>query len=758
MIIKSGGFILKKTSVYLTYALFLASLAVMSCQPGMLRDLNTPSARIEYSEIPSDSVLLFALSPGIADLSKVYRARDTGQYDRALELLAVYFKATAKTRYYFSWTDFPQKYATYMDSYPDRLENHRRMSADLKSMYEPDTQWELPFKNLRGEDVTAYRLRHLARQSKHPDMVMMYFAQPGEPENLRYWTDQMADLNQAFAAGAYDDGGNAIYEVFRAGKRTHHWLFGHHAYLSTPHYSSEDQVETMRTMLHTAAQLAQRGKKVRHGNHHTRGMVALFEIAASYREFAQSDEWLKLAIDGLSWHLENEINPDGFQIERTIHYHQSDIENYLRVWQLAKRGHIELPEIYTTQFRKMFDALLILGQPNRKLPVLQDDTDALHAETNEMSGVMALGTILHKDSRYAYFVEEGVSPLFYWLLNKEELSTLDSTPPRVPDVGSAALESTGYYVMRNGWDLDDEYMVVSAGLSATKPDHQHADMLGLVAYAHGNEILPNYQVKYNEADYRYWKNSWVKNVALIDSIPQAQKWQGNSGGSGFGKWLDLPEPHVNTSVFGEEIDYFSGLHNGYKSLNISYQREVIFVKDGFWIVSDYFENPDGHQHDYQQLWQGKYVPSDPKSVTANFENGSTFSIRSLNDADCEWVLGSYQEKGSVIRMETSAAKTHRMTSLLIPAVSDQTGLPGDWKLIVGSELNQIFPDLARDGIDWVLQKDEILLYFYDQSGSDIKGTQKTVPVFVFISDAKVNLFGSPSPETQHVLNKKYFKQ
>ena len=717
------------------------------CQMGSVGSPPRTQAQINFAQIPSDSVLLFSLAPDVSELKQVYRARDKGHYDQALELLADYFKEMAKTRYYFSWADFDTKYQRYMKDYPKRLKSHRSLSADMKAMYGSDTQWELPFKNLRGEDVTAYRLRHLARQSKHPDMVMMYFADPPETENLQYWVDQMADLNRAFAEGAYDDGGNAVYEVFRAGKRTHQWLKGHHAYLSTPEYSSEDQIETMRTLLHTAAQLAERGQKVRHGNHHTRGMVALFEIAATYREFAQADEWLKLAMDGLTWHLENEINPDGFQFERTIHYHQSDIENYLRVWQLAKRGKIELPEIFTIQFRKMFDALLALGQPDRNLPVLQDDTDALHAEVNKMSGVMALGTILYNDSRYAHFVDEGVSPLFYWLLNEAELNTLTTTKPTEPVMGSTALESTGYYILRNGWDVNAEYMVISAGLSETKPDHQHADMLGLVAYADGNEILPNYQVKYNKPDFQYWKNSWVKNVALIDSIPQARKWKGNRGGSGFGKWLDLPEPRVIASVFGVEIDYFSGSHNGYKSLNISYQRDVLFVKDGFWIVSDSFENPDGKQHDYQQLWQGIYLPSDPKTVTASFENGSTFQIHSLDKAPCEWVLGSYKSKGSVIRLETTSAETHTMTSLLIPSASGETGLPENWKLIVGSELNQVFPDLASEGVQWVLKQDKSFLYLYDQGTS----------VFVFVSNGKVMLYGSESSELQEALDVRHLK-
>ncbi len=728
-----------------------------NCQPTLVNDAKSVPARIEFSAIPSDSVLLYSLSPGIPGLKNVYRVRDGGQYDQALDLLAGYFKETAKTRYYFSWTDFSNKYATYLDSYPGRLEDHLGLSADLKSMYGPDTQWELPFKNLRGEDVTAYRLRHLARQSKHPDMVMMYFAEPGEPENLKYWINQMADLNQAFSAGAYDDGGNAVYEVFRAGKRTHHWLLGHHAYLSTPEYSSKDQVETIRTMLHTAAQLAERGKKVHHGNHHTRGMVALFEIAATYREFAQSDEWLKLAMDGLTWHLEHEINPDGFQFERSIHYHKSDIENYFRVWQLAKRGGIKLPEIYAIQFKKMFDALVALAQPDKQLPVLQDDTDKLHAETNELGDVMALGTILWHEPVYNYFSSGDISPLFFWLMDDKDMNQLESVGKIKPDISSAALAETGYYVMRNGWELDKQYLVISAGLSQSKPDHQHADMLGLVAYANGNEILPNYQVKYNEPDYMFWKNSWVKNVALIDSIPQAQTWKGNSGGSGFGKWLDLPQPTVISSVFGEDMDYYAGSHDGYKSLNISYQREVLFIKDGFWIVSDYFENPDGLEHDYQQLWQGKYTASNPQSVTAHFDNGASFQIRSLDNADCEWVFGSYREKGSVIRLEITAARTHRMTTLLLPTASAQTGLPQGWKLIVGSDLQQTFPDLARDGVTWVFQKGKSILYLNEQTGGD-KNNQNTSAVFVFVSDKGVTLFGPQSPELLQVLNQKYFKK
>lgn len=92
------------------------------------------------------------------------------------------------------------------------------------------------------------------------------------------------------------------------------------------------------------------------------------------------------------------------------------------------------------------------------------------------------------------------------------------------------------------------------------------------------------------ADFRFWKNSWVKNVALVDSIPQGQGWTPNRGGSGFGKWAMLPQPEVIEWKTSDQYDYFLGSHNGYESLGVNYFREVLFIKEGFWIIRDHFQS------------------------------------------------------------------------------------------------------------------------------------------------------------------------
>lgn len=717
----------------------VALIAVFGCQ--LLPPERTETrSEIRYAEIPSDSVLLYALKPGLPQLKGVYQARDDGDWEEALRLLSIHLKQKAAKRYYFSWENFGTKYDHYFQTYPGKLEEHRELSADMKSMYGPDTQWKLPFKNERGEDVTAYRLRHLARQSKSFDMVLTYFADPPETENLSYWIGQMADLNAAFIAGEYDDEGNGIYEVFRAGKRTHQWLLAHNCYLSADAYSWQAQVESIRTLLHTAAQLAERGQKPRYGNHHTRGMVALFEIASQFPEFRQSDQWLELSIAGVEWHLEHEINSDGFQFERSIHYHKGDIENYFRVWQLAARNNIVLPEGFSEKFEQLFTVLLKMAQPDKLLPVFQDDTDDLHRETNEMADVMILGSILFRDETMNYFADGGISPLFFWLVSEEELKIPATIGSRKPAIGSVALDDTHYYIMRNGWEWSSEYMAITAGLSAQKPDHQHADMLGLVAYANGKEILPNYQVKYNKPDFPFWKSSWVKNVALVDSMPQTRQWKGNRGGSGFGKWLDLPEPSVNRYYFGDRFDYFAASHDGFQDLEIAYTREVVFAKEGFWIVRDNFNNPAQRPHEYIQVWQGLFTQKNEQAIYRSFDNGSSFLIQALDGSQLpRWRHGRFAEKGNAQRVQQAADSTYGMTTLLLPSETQLQTFPAGFNLLSGIPAGKPFSNVKEIEAEWFIGSPTTLYTYADYIRSTRSELSLAQPSFLMIESVTDSL-------------------
>jgi hypothetical protein len=600
--------------------------------------------KIVFDNIPSDEDLLFSLAPDLLALEKVYEARDKGNTEQAIELLMDYFKEKYSERYYFSWKNFRERFTQYAKTFADERAAHIRRANEHSSMFPANTEWKLPFKSLQGENVTAYELRHLARQHKSINAALAFYYEEEKSDRVKYFVEQARSLNEAFKQKKYDDGGNAIYEVFHAGYRVQNWLFVHGMYLASEKYTKQDQILLIKTFLHTAAQIANRGKKFSYGNHHTKGLTALFLVSTLFPEFSISKDWQKSAIDGLVLHLQREVNDDGFQFERSVHYHMGDVDNYFYVYQLGLINKVKLPEEFTTRFRSMFDSFVKMAQPIKKLPVLQDDTDMPWGEFNEIKNTMTIGALLFQEPTFRYFASDKIGSELSWYFLPSQIEFLKKKGEK-PQIGSQALEQTGYYVMRKGWREDDFHMIISAGLSKQKPDHQHGDMLGIVAYAFGNQILPNYQVRYNLDDYSYFKNTFVKNVAIVDSVPQARGWKKNEGESGFGKWYFIPTPKTLAWFSNENIDYYCGTHNGYDSLGVKYYREVFFIKDGFAIVRDKFISEN--QHNYFQIWQGHYdFEKENVHIRSTFQNGAGLDIVQLNKPSNRISKNSIRGKGA----------------------------------------------------------------------------------------------------------------
>ncbi len=625
----------------------------------------SPLSGVPADCLLEDAELLQLLRADDPALQPVIRLREAGQTGAAITGLLDHLRQTAAGRYFFNWQNFPARFADYQRRYPEMRGRHARLAEYQMAHFAPETQWQLPFVDLTGDSVTAYQLRHLARQQKSADMALMfYYEQQKNNRYPDYFVRQMADLNRAFAAGAYDDAGNGIYERYRAGRRVQNWLFCHNAYLGSEDYTDAHQLLFLKTMLHHAAQLARRTERFSYGNHHTRGLVGLFEIAAFFPEFQDAEQWRRHALSGLMEHLQKEVNDDGFQFERSVHYHKGDIENYFRVYQLAMLGGIELPKGYATRFRKMFDALVNIARPNLRAPVLQDDTEHPYAENNYIDDVMAIGALLFEDSGYKYFASGDIPAEVYWLLREDQIKRFGKLNGTPPVVASLALSQTGYYVMRNGWAENSAQMVISAGLSARKPDHQHGEALSVTAFANGQEILPNYQVNYNIPGYRYWKNSWVKNVALVDSVLLGRGWRQNSGKSGFGKWRFLPKSEVIAWQVHPGFDYFSGSHDGFDSLGVAHTREILFIKEGFWIVRDRF-SADG-PHEYRQIWQGKYtVQQKGRWLRSTFADGSGLDIVQLGATDNRIAFGGRDGKQHAV-YTMNAPGDGSFTTLLFP--------------------------------------------------------------------------------------------
>ncbi len=570
--------------------------------------------------------------------------------------LAAYFRKKFSERYFYDWRTFEERFDCYNKLYPSSENKHKTRALDHISKYSGNTNWKLPFNYLNGEAVDAYALRHLERQHKMVDIAFYYNYQKKDTTYLNYFKEQLNSLNTALKNKDYEaiENGNGVYEAFRSGYRILNWLQIHNIFLGEDAYSDEDQLRTIATLLQHGQHLYEHNSEFQPGNHQTRGMSALAMVSILLRDFKGTEKWYDRAMDLLEQHLSAEIKSDGFQFERTVHYHMSDIKNYFYVYQLAQNSDYKVSPVWKEKLKTLFTSLAKIAYPDGSAPVFSDDTDIPWAERNDISGAMTLGYLLFKEPEMGFFASSRLEPDMYWYVSKDQLKMLNDIHAEKPSFKSLSLPETGYYIMREGWEPKDKMLVISAGLDDKKPDHQHGDMLGVQAMANGWVVLPNYQVRYYLKDLEFFKNSMVKNVALVDNQLQGNDYRSNKGGSGFGKFGELPQPTTIAFETGREHDLFVGSHDGFENIGVHYSRQVIFVKDDFWIIKDNFKA--GKSHNYRQVWQGHYtLENAPDLLRATFEDGSGLDIFQLKTADTVSTSGTRGKEWAVV---SSGQKTN----------------------------------------------------------------------------------------------------
>ena len=579
--------------------------------------------------------------------------------------LAAYFRDKFAERYFYNWQDFEARYKIYNSKYPEAQNNHTERALDHISKFSAVTPWKLPFNYQTGEPVNAYAMRHLARQHKMVDIGFYYNYQNKKPEYINYFKNQLKSLNAALAANKFETiaDGNGVYEAFRSGYRILNWLQIHTMFLSEKNYSDEDQLLTIATLLQHASNQYETNTEFVPGNHQTRGMSALAMLSILFQDFKDAEKWRERSMNLLEQHLDKEINSDGFQFERSVHYHMSDIDNYYFVYQLAKNSNLQVNTVWENKLKSLFVTLTKIAYPDKSAPVFSDDTNTPWAEKNDITGALTLGYLLFENPEFGYFATNKVEPFMYWYINDSQLNMLENIQTKTPDFNSVAFPVTGFYIMREGWKTNDKVMAISNGLDDEKPDHQHGDMLGIQAMANGQVILPNYQVRYSLKDYEFFKNSLVKNVALVDDELQGKDYAGNQGGSGFGKFATLPQPKTIAWNTHDDLDVYIGSHNGFENIGVNYSRQVFYLKDDFWIVKDNFTSKKPHT--YKQIWQGHYtLENAPNLLRATFNDGTGNDIYQLVKIDTVSTSGTRGKQWAVA--SKSNKKNFNFVTVIFP--------------------------------------------------------------------------------------------
>lgn len=302
----------------------------------------------------------------------------------------------------------------------------------------------------------------------------------------------------------------------------------------------------------------------------------LFHTGVLFPEFKDAAAWRDAAARWIYAELDNQVHPDGVQIELASGYHHVTLNNFLQVYRIARLNNVTLPADFLKRLEKMYDFDVYGATPARRLPGVQDGS------YYDVRPALREAAELYPER-----------PDFLWYAT-------DGAQGKPPAELSHAFPYAGYFVQRSGWDSNALWLWFDGGPFGY--GHQHEDKLQILVEAYGRSFLVdpgNYT--YERSKWRsYFIDSPSHNVVLVDGQPQRRR----GAPSRMDYVVKKPLPHVWAT--SQASDYVEATYDeafgGSVGRNVRHTRAVLFIKPDFWVMLDRLDAVDGREHTYEALF------------------------------------------------------------------------------------------------------------------------------------------------------------
>jgi hypothetical protein len=297
----------------------------------------------------------------------------------------------------------------------------------------------------------------------------------------------------------------------------------------------------------------------------------LFHVGVLFPEFRDATAWRATGAKWIYEEMNNQVYPDGVQIELSSGYHHVSPNNFLGVYKIAKLNGAELPTDVLKRLEKMYDFDVYGAMPDGRIPGVQDGNYYAVRRALEEAAVL-----FPERSDFRWYASSGK----------------EGKPPAEMN---HAFPWAGYFVMRSGWEPDARFLWFDGGPYGY--GHQHEDKLQLVVEAYGKLLLVDPGTfTYERSKWRnYFIDSFSHNVVLVDGQPQRRR--GAPRDTCIAK---QPAPAVWGKDYVEAT--FDENFGGDVKNNVTHTRAVLFVRPNFWVVLDTLKAKDGNPHTYDALF------------------------------------------------------------------------------------------------------------------------------------------------------------
>ena len=332
--------------------------------------------------------------------------------------------------------------------------------------------------------------------------------------------------------------------------------------------------------------------------HLTGEALGLFYLGTMLPEFKESNRWRQTGLQILSKQLDKQVQGDGVYFEQSTYYHRYTTDFYLHLRILLSGNEQAIPKTLDLKLQQLLDHLMYIQRPDGRTPLVGDDDGGRLMKfddraANDFRATLATGAAVFGRGDYK-FVANGPAQETLWLLGAEALAKLDAIPATVPAVQSAAFENSGYYVMRDGWGPDANYLFFDCGRHGVDNcGHAHADALSFELAANGQTFLvdPGTYTYTGSMQLRNWfRGSSAHNTLTVDD----ESWSKPAGPF---SWQTIADAHCACWISNWRFDYILATQHRPDNFRtgIQHYREILFLKRDYWVIRDYVESFASHE-------------------------------------------------------------------------------------------------------------------------------------------------------------------
>jgi hypothetical protein len=333
-------------------------------------------------------------------------------------------------------------------------------------------------------------------------------------------------------------------------------------------------------------------------NHLIGEAASLHIIGSLFPMFDSGRRWEKLGWSIMANTVCHQFHEDGMSVEQASFYHHFTLGFYLQSIFLRRNNKKRVPAKMLERIEKALEFSMYLAKPDGTLPMVGDIDNARSLYFDlyhswDFRGFLSLGAVLFKRPDFKR-QSSGICEELLWLASENDLKLFMDLETSEPATISSAFRKSGYFISRDNWFDDSNYLCfdcgpMAAGLSsgsAPSAAHGHADALSFELVVAGKSFVVDggFYTYFGELDWhRHFRREEAHNTLSIGDYRQADY-------CGRLKWQNVRNPELIRWQSEKRYDAVSGAMDF--GGGVVHLRQMAYVKDHFWLLRDFVENAD----------------------------------------------------------------------------------------------------------------------------------------------------------------------